>query len=189
MKISRLFVISGPSGAGKGTLVSLLRAKRPDLALSISATTRHPRSGEIDGKDYYFLTDDEFDDLIAQHGFVEWAHVHAHRYGTLQREVKRHLEGGHSLILEIDPQGAFQVKENVKDAVLIFITPPSPQILEERLRKRGTESERDIQIRLANMPGELEASKNYNVIIENDDLEKATQALLDAIASFEEKSE
>lgn len=189
MKASKLFVISGPSGAGKGTLVSRIRALRPDLALTISATTRKPRAGEVDGRDYFFLTREHFDELVAQNGFVEWAEVHNNKYGTLVSEVNQKLKDGHSLILEIDPQGAFQVKQNIHDAVLIFIKPPSEEVLQQRLRARGTETEEEIQVRLANMPKELEASKHYDVVIENNTLERAVEDLLAALESYEQKSE
>ncbi len=189
MKDSKLFVISGPSGAGKGTLVSRIRSLRPDLALTISATTRKPRVGEVDGKDYFFLTSELFDELVKQNGFVEWAQVHNNKYGTLKSEVEKKLSAGHSLILEIDPQGAFQVKQNIHDAVLIFITPPSEEVLRQRLIGRGTESEEELQVRLANMPKELEASKHYDVIIENNELDQAVDTLLNILESYEQKSE
>lgn len=187
MKVARLFVISGPSGAGKGTLVEHLLKKRSDLALSVSATTRKPRPHEVEGKHYYFLSDKKFDDLIAADGFVEWANVHDHKYGTLVSEVESKLQSGHSLILEIDPQGAFQVLEKFKDAILIFIAPPSEEELAARLRGRGTESESEVQTRLHNMKAEVAASSRYDAIIVNDDIERATDELLDVIAHYEQK--
>lgn len=186
MKVPRLFIISGPSGAGKGTLVSRARELRPDLALSISATTRAPRPIEKEGVHYYFLTERQFDELVEHSGFIEWAYVHGNRYGTLVSEVDRHLDEGNSLILEIDPQGAFQVKDRREDAVLIYIEPPSAEELEKRLRDRGTETEEAIQTRLSNMPAEKQASRYYDAIVINHEVESATKELLNIISEYEE---
>lgn len=185
MKHARLVIISGPSGAGKGTLVARARQIRPDLALAISATTRQPRNNEKDRTHYQFLTEEAFDDLLEKGGFLEWASVHGHRYGTPYAEVEKNLSSGNTLILEIDPQGAFQVKKKLEDAVLIFITTPSEHELEERLRARGTETEEEVLLRLYNMRSETEASKFYDAIIVNDEVERATQELLDVIAHYE----
>ncbi|MCC6109530.1 MAG: guanylate kinase, partial [Denitrobacterium sp.] len=136
-----LFVISGPSGAGKGTLVSRVLDRVPDAWVSVSATTRPPREGEVDGTSYFFMTDDQFDDLVARGGFLEWAHVHAHKYGTPLASVKEHIDAGDQVILEIDVQGAFQVREKLPEAHLVFIDVPSEKELLARLRGRGTESE------------------------------------------------
>lgn len=187
MKVARLFVISGPSGAGKGTLVEHALKRRSDLALSISATTRHQRPHEIPGVHYHFMTEAEFDKLIDQDGFVEWANVHGNKYGTPVKEVEEKLESGHSLILEIDPQGAFQVLQKVPDAVLIFITPPSVEELEARLRGRGTETESEVQTRLHNMEAEIKTSSLYDAVIVNDDIDRATTELLDIIARYEQE--
>ena len=126
---SKLFVISGPSGAGKGTLVTRVRERRSNLGLTVSATTRAPRKGEVDGVNYFFLTREEFDRRVANGEFVEWAEVHGNCYGTLVSEVTSKLASGSSLILEIDVQGALQVKERFPEAVLIFIKPPSLEVL------------------------------------------------------------
>lgn len=181
----RLFVISGPSGAGKGTLLAELRKQRPDLGLTVSATTRSPRPGEVDGTSYYFLSDEEFRRRIAAGEFVEWAEVHGHLYGTLVSEVKRLLAKGHSLALEIDVQGALNVRKVYPDAVLVFIEPPSLQVLEERLRGRGTEDEASIELRLKNARHEMELADQYDVRIVNDTVDRAAQELGSVMRRFE----
>jgi guanylate kinase len=181
----RLFVISGPSGAGKGTLLAELRKQRPDLGLTVSATTRSPRPGEVDGTSYYFLSDEEFRRRIAAGEFVEWAEVHGHLYGTLVSEVKRLLAKGHSLVLEIDVQGALNVRKVYPDAVLIFIEPPSLQVLEERLRGRGTEDEASIELRLKNARHEMELADQYDARIVNDTVDRAAQELGSVMRRFE----
>ena len=181
----RLFVISGPSGAGKGTLLADLRKQRPDLGLTVSATTRSPRPGEVDGTSYYFLSDEEFRRRIAAGEFVEWAEVHGHLYGTLVSEVKRLLAKGHSLVLEIDVQGALNVRKVYPDAVLVFIEPPSLQVLEERLRGRGTEDEASIELRLKNARHEMELADQYDVRIVNNTVDRAAQELGSVMRRFE----
>jgi guanylate kinase len=181
----RLFVISGPSGAGKGTLLADPRKQRPDLGLTVSATTRSPRPGEVDGTSYYFLSDEEFRRRIAAGEFVEWAEVHGHLYGTLVSEVKRLLAKGHSLVLEIDVQGALNVRKVYPDAVLIFIEPPSLQALEERLRGRGTEDEASIELRLKNARHEMELADQYDARIVNDTVDRAAQELGSVMRRFE----
>ncbi len=174
----KLFVISGPSGAGKGTLVERVRASRPDLGLTVSATTREPRAGEVDGVNYYFLTDDEFSSRVEAGDFIEWAQVHAHRYGTLASEVDRNFATGQSLILEIDVQGALAVKERFPESVLIFIEPPSLDILKERLIGRGSETPESLALRLHTAEGEMQLRDRYDEIVVNDDLASATDELL-----------
>lgn len=181
----RLFVISGPAGVGKGTLVARIRELRPDLELTVSATTRQPRPGEIPGVSYHFLSDDEFSHRVEEGLFLEWAQVHAHRYGTLMSEATERMNRGASVILEIDCQGGFNVKKVWPDAVLIFIEPPSFEELEHRLRGRGTEDEVQITLRLADAKAEIEAAKKYDVRIVNDDVERAAQELLDVFARYE----
>lgn len=181
----KLFVISGPSGAGKGTLVSRIREQHPALGLTVSATTREPRPGEVDGESYYFLSDDEFARRVDADEFVEWAEVHGHRYGTLVSEVTSNLDAGRSLILEIDVQGAFQVKKRFPDAILIFIMPPSLEILAERLSARGTETEESLSLRLANAKAEIELAPRYDDVVVNDDLDDATAELLQVIQQHE----
>ena len=182
---SRLFVISGPSGAGKGTLIAQLRKEHPELGLAVSATTRSPRPGEVDGKDYYFLSEGEFKRRVAAGEFVEWAYVHGHMYGTLVKEVERLLAQGKSLILEIDIQGALNVKKVWPDAVLIFIEPPSLEELERRLRGRGTEDEQSIELRLKNAKHEMTLADDYDVCIVNDTVDRAVRELSDTIERYE----
>jgi guanylate kinase len=168
-------------------LVSRAREIRPDLALTVSATTRAPRTGEVDGVSYHFLTDDEFTRRVEAGEFLEWAQVHDHRYGTLVSEVTDRLSDGHSIILEIDVQGALNVRRRFPDAVLIFVEPPSQEILEKRLRDRGTEDESSIELRLADAKREMELASSYDVRIVNDDLDVAVADLLAAIRSYEMK--
>ncbi len=181
----RLFVISGPSGAGKGTLVARVRAERPGLGLTVSATTRAPRPGEVDGENYHFLDKDTFARLVDEGAFVEWAHVHGNCYGTLVSEVERNLDAGASLILEIDVQGALAVKERFADAVLIFIKPPSAAELRSRLIGRGTETPETIELRLANAERELALADQYDEVVVNDDLDTATAELSAIISRYE----
>lgn len=181
----RLFVVSGPSGAGKGTLVARVREQRPDLGLTVSATTREPRPGEHDGVDYHFLSEDEFERRIAAGDFLEWANVHGHRYGTLRSEVDKNLAAGRSVILEIDVQGALNVRKAYPAAVLVFIEPPSMEVLERRLRGRGTEDEANLELRLKDAAGEMALAPRYDERIVNDDLQEATVRLLAALDSHE----
>ena len=140
-RIPRLFVISGPSGAGKGTLLSRVRESRPDLGLTVSATTRSPRPGDVDGVTYHFLDDSDFMARVERGEFLEWADVHGHKYGTLRSEVDRRIADGKSVILEIDVNGAMQVKKLFPDSIAVMLTPPDAKTLEARLRGRGTETE------------------------------------------------
>lgn len=182
---ARTFVVSGPSGVGKGTLVALLRERVVSLGLTVSATTRGPRPGEVDGVAYYFLSDEEFDRRVAAGDFLEWAWVHGHRYGTLRQEVERVTGAGSSVVLEIDVQGGLMVRERVPEAVLVFVEPPSMDELERRLRGRGTESEVDIERRLANAREEMAQAPLYDVRIVNDDLERACLELQQVIDTYE----
>ena len=173
----RLFVVSGPSGAGKGTLLSLVRESRPDLALTVSATTRKPRKGEIDGVSYRFLSDEEFDAELAAGNFLEWANVHDHRYGTLRSDCDDKLASGRSVVLEIDVQGALNVRKAYPEAVLIFREPPSLEVLEQRLRDRGSEDEESRATRLENARGEMALESEYDERIVNDSKERAAEEL------------
>lgn len=166
-------------------MLSKVRATRPDLALTVSATTRSPRPGEQDGVSYYFLSDEEFRRRVSAGEFLEWADVHGHCYGTLNSEVDRLLALGHSVILEIDVQGALQVREVRPDAVLVFVEPPSFEVLEARLRGRGTEDEKSIELRLANARGEMDYASRYDARVVNDDLDQAATELLATFESFE----
>lgn len=178
-------MVSGPSGVGKGTLVARLREQEPGLGLTVSATTRAPREGEVEGTSYYFLTEDEFDRRVAAGEFLEWAHVHGHRYGTLRAEAQRLMDQGRSVVLEIDVQGGINVRRVHPDAVLVFIEPPSAEELERRLRGRGTEDEASIKMRLANATKELGYADSYDVRIVNDDLDRAVAELAHVIDTYE----
>ncbi len=189
MKQHKLFVISGPSGAGKDTLLQEILKVDQSLGLTVSATTRKPRPGEQDGVAYHFLTNEEFDEYIAQDAFLEWAYVHANRYGTLKSEVERLSKLGKSSVLEIDVQGALNVRKVYPDAVLIFIKPPSLEVLEHRLRGRGTEDEQTIALRMKNAKHEIALADQYDAVIINDDLATSAKELLDTIKSFELKED
>ena len=158
----------------------------PDAWVSVSATTRQPRPGEVDGKDYYFLDQPHFDELVSQGGFLEWAHVHGNSYGTLRSCVQERIDRGSQVILEIDVQGAFQVKKAMPEAHLIFIEPPSLEELERRLRGRGTETEDVICSRMKTAEVELARKMEYDVQVVNDELERATEELVSYIGSFAE---
>lgn len=171
-----LIVLSGPSGCGKGTMVGEI-LKRGDCAVSISATTRSPREGEENHVHYHFISREEFEQRIAAHGFLEYAEYCGNYYGTPLKEVEEMREQGKNVILEIEVQGAFQIKERCPDAVLIFTIPPTMEELRRRLHKRGTETEEVIEKRIARAAEELPLAKQYDYIILNDALE-------DAVADF-----
>ncbi len=183
MRKGNLFVISGPSGAGKGTLVACLLREVPDTWVSVSATTRSPRPHEKDGVDYVFLTEEEFATLVEQGGFLEWAEVHGYHYGTLRKRVEEHIASGQQVILEIDVQGADQVRCVMPDAHFIFIEPPSLEELERRLRGRATESEDVIIKRLETAKLELLRKKEYDIQLVNDEIPKAAQKLISFVNS------
>ena len=178
-------MVSGPSGAGKSSLCAKLREARPDIHFSVSCTTRAPRPGEQDGRDYHFISRDEFNSWIARGDFVEHAEVHGNHYGTLRSELLGHVQAGRDVLLDIDVQGGMSVRKAAdsdpllaKCLELIFIAPPSLAELEKRLRGRGTESEEIIQRRLGNARRELAAWGDYEYLLINDDLERAAHALL-----------
>ncbi len=176
-KRGTLLVLSGPSGSGKGTLVKEYTDKNDDVFVSISATTRNPREGERYGINYYYMTDDEFKAKIEEGGFLEYALFCDHYYGTPKAQVFEKLERGEDVILEIDVQGALQVKENCPEAVLVFTAPPSFAVLKERLKNRGTESENVIKQRLSMAVGEFEQAHKYDYIIINDCIDDAVDEL------------
>jgi guanylate kinase len=173
-----VFVITGPSGVGKGTLIRLLRERVPELALSVSATTRAPRAGETQGEDYWFLSDDEFERRVADGDFVEWAEYSGRRYGTLREELDRHTSGGKPVVLEIEVQGARQVRETLPDAVQIFIRPPDDEALHQRLVGRGTDAAEEIERRLQVARDELAAAGEFQHVVVNDRLDAAADALV-----------
>ena len=168
-KRGRLFVISGPAGAGKTEIVKKLLQQHPDVRLSVSCTTRAPRPGEVDGVNYHFVTEERFQELIAEGAFYEWAHVHQNHYGTLKSTVQKELALGHDLILEIDVQGCLQVMAQDAGVTGIFICPPSRENLEERLRRRGTETEESIRVRLNNVAKEVATAYQYQYVIIHQD--------------------
>lgn len=182
-KKGKLFVISGSSGVGKGTLLKKLLERNSELEVSISATTRNPRPGEVDGVNYFFTNKEEFKKAVENKEFLEWAEFNGNYYGTKQAWVERNLNKGKNLILEIETKGALQIKQKLPDAVLIFILPPSLEELEHRLRGRNTEDEETIQGRLHEVRREIECSKNYDYTIVNDDLERALTELEKLIKS------
>lgn len=183
-RVGNLFVVSGPSGAGKGTLLSQVIERIPDAWVSVSATTRSPRPGEIEGVHYFFLDTDHFKSLVEQDGFLEWAQVHDNFYGTLKKSVVDHMNAGDQVILEIDVQGALQVRKALPEAHLVFIEPPSLDELERRLRQRGTETEDVISSRMKTAEVELAQKMEYDVQVVNDDLERAVDELVEVINSF-----
>lgn len=167
----RLIVVSGPTASGKSTLWRRL-VERPHVCFSVSATTRPPRAGEVDGRDYWFVSPAEFERRVAAGEFIEWATVHGRRYGTLRAEVERALAAGKDLVLEIDVQGAEQIRASGFEAISIFVEPPSLEVLEARLRARGTEDEAEIQRRLAIVRAEMAEAQHYDHRVVNDDLER-----------------
>lgn len=170
----KLFVIAGPSGVGKGTVVRHLLARVPDLYLSISVTTRRARPVETDGVDYVFVSDDRFDEMVAAGELLEWAQVFGHRSGTPAAPVEDSLAAGRDAILEIDVQGARQVRERSPEAVLVFLAPPSMEELERRLRSRGTEDEEKVARRLAQAGEEMAQQGWFDHVVVNDDAERAS---------------
>ena len=172
---------------GKGTLVARVRDRMSNLGLTVSATTRAPRPGEVDGVNYHYLSDEEFTRRIEAGLFVEWAQVFDHRYGTLVSEVDRNLATGHSLILEIDVQGALKVRERYPEAVLVFIAPPSMEELRARLEGRGTESPESMELRLKTATAEMALMDRYDEVLVNDDLECAAEKLLAIMQTYERK--
>lgn len=172
-----LFVISAPSGAGKTTICQRALESIPDLAYSISHTTRAPRYEEKDGIDYFFVSKDDFDRMRKQGDFLEWAEVHGHHYGTAKKQISECLESGKDILLDIDVQGARLVRDLISDAILIFILPPSWEVLEERLRKRQSDDEEALRLRLANACDEIRAIREYDYIVINNELEEAVRDL------------
>ncbi|MGN0196420.1 MAG: guanylate kinase [Candidatus Gastranaerophilaceae bacterium] len=171
----RLFIISGSSGVGKGTIIKEFLKNADNLVLSVSSTTRKPREGEVHGVNYFYITRDEFEKDVKDGKFIEWAEFGGNLYGTNKNRIQEVLDSGKNILLEIEVQGAKQVKEKMPEAVLIFILPPSREELENRLRGRGTETEEAIQKRLAAIAMESQESEHYDYKVVNDILEQAVE--------------
>jgi guanylate kinase len=175
--VGKVFVITGPSGVGKGTLIDQLLERIPELELSISATTREPRPGEVDGRDYHFLTPEEFRRRLEAGDFLEHASYSGNYYGTLREEVERRVASSRSVVLEIEVQGARQVQDAMPGAVLIFVAPPDEGVLRERLEGRGTDSTEAIEQRLRTAEVELGARSEFPHVVVNDELQRAAAEL------------
>jgi guanylate kinase len=179
-----LLVLAGPTAVGKGTVARYIIDNNPDVMLSVSATTRAPRAGEVDGKHYFFLTDSEFDELISAGQMLEYAVVHGkHRYGTPKAPVEAALEAGKLVLLEIDIQGARQVKQAMPEATTVFLAPPSWDELVRRLQARGTESPEDQAVRLETAKTELAAQSEFDQVIVNDEVAKCASKVVDLMKS------
>ena len=174
---ARLVVISGPGGVGKGTVVKALRTTYPDLAVSVSATTRTPRSTEADGREYHFMSPAAFAQLVDDGGFLEWAEFAGNRYGTPWSSIEQPLADGRTVVLEIEIQGAVQVRERFPDATLIFLAPPSGEALVDRLRGRGTDDPERIKERLALAKRELAAAPAFDAVVVNDTVDRAVDEI------------
>lgn len=175
--MNKLYVFSGASGVGKSTVLGQVMAKRKDLRFSVSATTRNPRPGEVDGESYYFINKDRFLEMIQENAFVEYDEHMGNYYGTPKFQLDEKLEHG-SVVLDIEPNGAFNVKAWRPDAVLIFIAPPSLEELERRLRSRGDTSEEQIRLRQERVAWEMEQSKKYDHVVINDQVEACVEEIL-----------
>lgn len=179
-----LFVLSAPSGAGKTTLRRAVLARFPEIAYSVSTTTRSPRPGEVSGRDYVFITREEFEAGIREGRWAEWAQVHGNYYGTSARTLREAAEAGTDVLLDIDVQGARQIRRMFPESVTVFIMPPSFEVLAQRLTARGTESPEAIQLRLRNARQEIEERHWYRHVVVNDELATAVEELTAIIASY-----
>ncbi len=182
---ARLTVLSGPSGVGKGTVVAEVRRLFPHVWVSVSCTTRPPRPGEVDGVQYYFVSEDEFDDLVASDRLLEYATFTGHRYGTPRLPVEQHLAAGQPALLEIDLQGARQIRQRMPEAQLVFLAPPSETELRARLANRGTEPLDIIEARLELARAELAANGEFDAVIVNDDVQRAAAEIVSLLSARE----
>jgi guanylate kinase len=176
-----LFVVSSPSGGGKGTIIRHVLDVVPNLSYSVSFTTRAPRSNEVNGREYYFVSRQVFEEMVGAGEFLEWACVHGNFYGTAKRQVGDETAAGTDIVLEVDVQGAKSVRELPLDSVSIFILPPSFEVLRERLIARGTDSPQELEIRLSNAPAELRQYSAFDYVIINDEVERAAGQLASII--------
>jgi len=176
-----LIVVSSPSGGGKGTLIDRVLRTVPGVSYSVSYTTRAPRGTEQDGREYFFVSTSAFEEMVRRGEFLEWANVYGYLYGTNQIQVEGELAAGHDIILEIDVQGAASIREKIDDAISIFILPPSFELLSQRLVARGTDSPEDLARRLRGAPAEVEQHRNFQYVILNDDINRASQQLASVI--------
>lgn len=176
-----LFVVSSPSGGGKGTIIRHVLDVVPNLSYSVSFTTRSPRAGEINGREYFFVSREVFDEMVAAGEFLEWACVHGNYYGTAKRQVAEETAAGIDIVLEVDVQGAASVRQLLLDSVSIFILPPSYEVLKARLIRRGTDSPEELAVRLRNAPEELRQYSAFDYVIINDEVERAAAQLASII--------
>jgi guanylate kinase len=176
-----LFVVSSPSGGGKGTLINRVLNTVPGVSYSVSYTTRAPRDGEVNGRDYFFVSPDKFEAMLAANEFLEWARVHRHLYGTARQQVWREMSEGRDIILELDVQGAASVRELVANSVSVFILPPSFEVLRQRLIARGTDSREELEVRLRNAPAELKHYTAFDYVIINDAAARAAAQLVSIV--------
>jgi len=176
-----LFVVSSPSGGGKGTIIRHVLEVMKDLSYSVSYTTRAPRQGEVDGREYFFISRETFEEMVGAGEFLEWACVHGNFYGTAKDQVLEETNAGSDIILEVDVQGAASVRQLLMDSVSIFILPPSYEVLKQRLIARGTDSPEELAIRLRNAPDELEQYSAFDYVIINDEIDRAVGQLASII--------
>ena len=184
----KLFVLSGPSGVGKNTILNRVIAASDHVRYSVSATSRQSRPGEVDGRDYYFVDEEEFQRMVAEDGFLEYAAVHGHHYGTPRQPVMEALANGQNVMLDIDPQGALQVMERMPGCVSVFILPPSFAELRRRLEGRHTEQREEIERRLHNARGEVAQMNRYQYLLINDDVDAAYETLKDIVSAEKQRS-
>jgi guanylate kinase len=178
-----LYVVSSPSGGGKGTLIRRVLDVVPDLGYSVSYTTRAPRNGEVNGREYFFVNRKRFEEMVTAGDFLEWANVYGNLYGTSRKQVATETSAGTDIVLEVDVQGAASVRQLGLDSVSIFILPPSPETLRERLLARGTDTPESLAVRLRNAPEELSQYSSFDYVILNDDVDRATSQLAAIISA------
>jgi len=178
-----LYVVSSPSGGGKGTLIRRVLEVVPDLSYSVSYTTRAPRNGEVDGREYFFVNRQRFEEMINEGAFLEWANVHGNLYGTARRQVISETNAGVDIVLEVDVQGAASVRKLGLDSVSIFILPPSRETLRQRLIARGSDSAEELAVRLNNAPAELEQYESFDYVIFNDEIDRASAQLASIVSA------